>query len=95
VLKIANGRWPSERVATTETKAEVYFKKVYGRQADMKNNIDENAVMVVSYGLIPSKRNLQSEKIAIKSYKWIYKKAPQDPLSWNIVRAIAYSGAKR
>jgi uncharacterized protein (TIGR03790 family) len=95
ILKIANGRWPSQRLAVAETKSATFFKKVYGRQPNLKNNIDENAVMVMTYGLIPAKRNLQSEAVAIKAYKFIYKKAPKDSLSWNIVRAIAYSGAAR
>lgn len=95
VLKIASGRWPSERSAEAEAQAKIQFKKVYARSAVMTNNIDENAIMVIAYGLLPLQRNLNSEKVAIKTFKWIYGHAPASALAWNIVRAIAYSGASR
>jgi|GEM_PF-1376652 len=95
VLKIANGRWPSYRDSVIENKAKATFKKVYGHTPNMKNNIEENAIMVMAYGLLPAKRNLFSEQAALKSFKWIYNKLPNDSFSWNIVRAIAYSGAKK
>ncbi|MCX6795108.1 MAG: chitobiase/beta-hexosaminidase C-terminal domain-containing protein [Candidatus Falkowbacteria bacterium] len=78
VLKIANGRWPSERNAATEARAKVEFKKVYVRDAVMTNNIDENAI-----------------RVAIVTFRWVYGHNPVTALAWNIVRAIAYSGAKR
>jgi hypothetical protein len=95
VLKIASGRWPSERSATAEAQAKLEFKKVYARNAVMTNNIDENAIMVIAYGLLPLNRNLNSEKVAIKTFRWVYGHDPVNALAWNIVRAIAYSGAKR
>ena len=95
VLKIASGRWPSERSATAEAQAKIEFKKVYARSAVMTNNIDENAIMVIAYGLLPLERNLNSEKVAIKTFRWVYGHAPVSALAWNIVRAIAYSGATR
>jgi len=94
-LKIANGRWPSERNPKTENQAKKEFKKIYGREVNLDNNIDENAVMVISYGLLPSQRNLNSEKAAIKAFKWVYNRVPVSALDWSIVRSIAYSGAKR
>lgn len=95
VIKIANGRWPSERSATAEAQAKLEFKKVYARSAVMTNNIDENAIMVIAYGLLPLQRNLNSEKVAIKTFRWVYGHDPVNALAWNIVRAIAYSGARR
>lgn len=95
VLKIASGRWPSERSATAEAQAKVEFKKVYKRNAVMTNNIDENAIMVIAYGLLPLNRNLNSEKVAIKTFVYVYGHNPVNALAWNIVRAIAYSGATR
>ncbi|MEI6835540.1 MAG: chitobiase/beta-hexosaminidase C-terminal domain-containing protein [Candidatus Falkowbacteria bacterium] len=95
VLKIASGRWPSERSAAAEAQAKVEFKRVYARSAVMTSNIDENAIMVIAYGLLPLERNLISEKTAIKTFKWVYGHAPVSALSWNVVRAIAYSGAAR
>lgn len=95
ILKIASGRWPKERSSLIEYQASLEFKKVYGRTSNMKNNIDENAIMVMAYGLLPINRNLSSEKSAIKSFEFVYRHKPINALAWNIVRAIAYSGAKR
>jgi hypothetical protein len=95
VLKIASGRWPTERSAKAEAQAKAEFLKVYRRNANMSNNIDENAIMVIAYGLLPLSRNLNSEKVAINTFRYVYGHAPVSALAWNVVRAIAYSGAKR
>ncbi|MFH1522339.1 MAG: hypothetical protein ABIE43_00795, partial [Patescibacteria group bacterium] len=95
VIKISNGRWPTERSETSEAKAKAEFKTVYKREANMENPNDNAAVTVISYGLRPDKRNLDSEKAAIKSFKAIYKINPTSATQWDIVRAIAYSGATR
>jgi len=95
VLKIANGRWPSERSGEKESAAIQIFKSVYRREANLSNPHDDAAVKIVAYGLLPSSRNLNSEKAAISIYKNIYKKAPTTAQEWNTVRAIAYSGATR
>lgn len=95
VIKIANGRWPVERSTKAENQAKLEFRKVYARNANLSNNIDENAIMVIAYGLLPSQRNLNSEKVAIKTFKWVYGHNPVSALAWNVVRAIAYSGATR
>ena len=94
-IKIGNGRWPTARSATSETGATAEFKKVYLRAPNMKQANDNAAVTVISYGLRPANRNLNSEKAAIKSFKAIYGHTPVSALAWDIVRAIAYSGAKR
>lgn len=94
-LKIANGRWTKERSAQAEAQAKIEFKRVYIRDANLEKNIDENAIMVIAYGLLPLNRNLDSERTAINTFKWVYKHNPVNALAWNIVRAIAYSGAKR
>jgi len=95
VIKIANGRWTGQRSKTAEDKAVIAFKKVYQRFPDLKNNKDNNALMIMAYGLRPAIRNLQSEKNAIKIFKNIYGKNPQSASDWDIVRTIAYSGTKR
>lgn len=94
-IKIANGRWPAEKNTTAETKAKMSFKKIYGREAKMDNANDNAAVTVMAYGLRPSQRNTNSEKTAIISFKYINKRAPTTAVDWDVVRAIAYSGAKR
>jgi len=95
VIKIANGRWPSQQNANAVAKATVLFKKVYLRAPNPKNSNDSNAVTIIAYGLRPASRNLNSEKIAIKSFKYIFGYNPTSAVDWNVVMAIAYSGAKR
>ncbi|MDD4902650.1 MAG: hypothetical protein PHE24_05965 [Patescibacteria group bacterium] len=95
VIKIANGRWPGETNAKSEAWAKTQFKKVYLRVPNMNNTNDSAAVKIMAYGLRPANRNLNSEKAAIKSFKFIYGYTPKTASAWDIVRAIAYSGAKR
>ncbi|MCP3682238.1 MAG: fibronectin type III domain-containing protein [bacterium] len=95
VIKIANGRWPSETSEETEANATAAFKKIYKRAPDRSNPHDDAAVVVISYGLRPTDRNLNSEKAAIKSFRAIYGYDPVSAVAWDIVRAIAYSGATR
>lgn len=94
-IKIANGRWPNERSESKEAAATEEFKKIYLRAPDRSNSHDDAAVTVMAYGLRPSDRNLDSEKAAIKIFRGIYRYAPKTAVDWDIVRAIAYSGAQR
>ncbi|MFH1145438.1 MAG: carboxypeptidase regulatory-like domain-containing protein [bacterium] len=95
VVKISNGRWPSVKATTAEKQAEGTFKKIYKRVPSRTNAKDDAAVVVMTYGLRPSQRNLNSEKAAAKSFKAIFGYAPTSANHWDIVRAVAYSGAKR
>jgi hypothetical protein len=95
IIKIANGRWPTQRSKTAEERANINFKSIYKRQPNRKNTHDDAAITVMAYGLRPAKRNLGSEKTAIKSFKAIYCYNPVKATAWDAVRAIAYSGAKR
>lgn len=95
VIKIANGRWPSQTNQAAEDRAKINFKIVYKREPDRKNPHDDAAITVMTYGLRPAKRNLDSEKTAIKTFKAIYGYAPEKATAWDVVRAIAYSGATR
>ena len=95
VLKIANGRWPSVKNIEAEIRALGSFTKIYKRLPNYANSHDEAAIKVMAYGLRPTDRNLDSEKAAIKSFKHIYKNNPTSTVDWDIVRAIAYSGATR
>ncbi len=95
IIKIANGRWPGQKNEKTETNAKAAFRKIYLREPDKNNTHDNNAIAVISYGLRPTNRNLNSEKQAIKTFKFIYGYAPKSATAWDVVRAIAYSGAKR
>jgi hypothetical protein len=95
VLKIANGRWPSQRNEAKEATAVETFEKIYLRSPDRANPNDDAAIVVMAYGLRPGNRNLDSEKVAIKTYKHIFGKNPETATQWDTVRAIAYSGATR
>jgi len=96
VIKIANGRWPSVKNEQAEKNTqEKLFKKIYVRTAQMTNANDNAAVSVITYGLRPANRNMNSEANAIKIFKGIFKYNPTSAVDWDIVRAIAYSGAKR
>ena len=94
-IKIANGRWPSEISTSTQAKAAQEFKKVYKRAPNMKQTNDNAAVTVMAYGLRPANRNINSEKAAIKSFRAVYGSTPVSATDWDIVRAVAYSGARR
>ena len=51
----------------------------------------------MTYGIkfVGVKRNLKSEAAAITTFKHIYSRLPKTASDWNIIAAIAYSGAKR
>jgi hypothetical protein len=95
VVKIGNGRWTTQTSPTAEARAKVSFKQIYLRAPNMSNAKDNAAVTVMAYGLRPAQRNTASEKAAILSFKYIYKRMPVSAADWDEVRAIAYSGAKR
>lgn len=95
VIKIANGRWPTERSEVAEAKATATFKTIYLRDPDMDNPNDNAAVTIMAYGLRPDDRNLDSEKTAILTFEKIFGYSPSSATDWDAVRAIAYSGAVR
>jgi len=95
VVKIANGRWPSQRNEAWEDRATRSFRAIYLREPDRTNPHDDAAVVVMAYGLRPRDRNLESERIAIRTYERIFGRAPSSASAWDAVRAIAYSGATR
>jgi len=95
LLKIGNGRWPNERSQKAENRAKASFNTIYKREANMNQVNDNAAITVMAYGLRPSQRNLNSEKIAISLFKKIFNYNPYKSTNWDAVRAIAYSGATR
>lgn len=95
VVKIANGRWPSQTSKTKETAAERSFRTIYKRAPDRANPKDDAAVVVMAYGLRPANRNMAAEQAAIRTYRAIFKRSPTMAAAWDTVRAIAYSGARR
>ena len=95
VVKIGNGRWPTQTSTAREDQAEKTFKKIYLRAPDRDNPKDDASVVVIAYGLRPKMRKIESERAAIKSFRAIFGKNPTTASDWDTVRAIAYSGAKR
>lgn len=95
VVKIANGRWPDQRSKEAEDRAKLNFRKIYLRDVNTSNVRDNAAITVMAYGLRPANRNMNSEKNAIKTFKAIYGYNPEKATAWDVVRAIAYSGAIR
>ena len=95
VIKIGNGRWPSQVSETGQVRANINFRAIYKRDADMSNQNDNAAITVMTYGLRPANRNLDSEKVAIKTFKAVFGYYPSAATAWDAVRAIAYSGATR
>ena len=95
VIKIGNGRWPSQKSPIAEAEAKKMFKKVWLREANMNQPNDNAAVTVITYGLRMAVRKPDSEKVAILSFKKIFGYAPTSARDWDVVRAIAYSGATR
>ncbi len=95
IIKIANGRWPTQSAETAETKAIEKFKEIYLRDPDLINPNDNAAVTIIAYGLRPANRNLDSERAGISIFKAIFLSNPITALAWDMVRAIAYSGATR
>ncbi len=95
VIKIGNGRWPSQNSPTAEAEAKKMFKKVWLREANMNQPNDNAAVTVITYGLRMATRRPESEKAAIITFKKIFKYSPTSARDWDVVRAIAYSGATR
>ena len=95
VLKIANGRWPGATSKTAEDRAKKAFVAIYKREPE-KNPNDNAAVTIMAYGL-RGKRNLASEKAAIKTLESIKgrKSSTFTSAEWDEMRAIAYSGATR
>lgn len=94
-IKIAAGRFPAQKSILREKEAVSLFKKVYKRAPDPKNSNDSAALAVISYGIRPNKRNLRSEAAAIATFKNVFKKSPSSATEFDIVRSVAYSGAKR
>lgn len=96
VIKIANGRWSKQRNASLEENNKTNaFKKIYRRLPNMANANDNAAVTILTYGLRPANRSLANEAASIKSFKYIYGRTPSSAADWDVVRAVAYSGAKR
>lgn len=107
LLKIASGRFPSNKCDKTKGSALINFQRVFGRLPDSQNANDQAALMIIQYGLLPVKavkadgkakivpnRDTKKEKQAIAVFRKKFRFDPKTATAWNVVRAIAYSGSK-
>lgn len=97
MVKIVNGRFPSQRSSVAEKQARRTFQEIFKRVANLNNPNDKAAIMVMAYGLrqTAQNRNLESEKKGIETFRAIFNKVPQTTDEWNTMQAITYSGAVR
>jgi hypothetical protein len=95
VIRIATEQAPKERNLKSEAAAQKTFIKIYRRKPNFKNANDKKAMDILSYGLLPLKKDPKLEATAIKKFKTVYKKNPKTDEDWKITRAIAYSKIKK
>jgi|GEM_PF-4883626 len=110
-LRIANGRFPSLKECTaTKDRAFTNFKLVYKRDANQNNANDAAAINIMQFGLLPTKQVKQDdgsyktvpnrevekrETPALQTFYNLYGYYPNKVTAWNVLKAIAYSGAVR
>jgi hypothetical protein len=95
VDSMATGVKPATRVLKAEQNALKDFTRVYGRLPNFSVAGDDLAMGYLAYKLRAATRDLTVEKSATSVFKGIYKVNPTTSAHWAVVRALAYSGAKR
>lgn len=97
IVKIVNGRFPSQRSGVAEKQAKKTFRDIFKRVANMNNENDKAAIMVMAYGLrqAAGNRKLESEQRGIATFRNIFNVLPTTTEEWNAMQAITYSGAVR
>lgn len=95
IIKISNGRWTKKLNKKAEENAISIFTVIYKRLPNFSNARDDAAVKFMAYGLRPGNRNMNSERNSLSTFFSIFNRLPRQAADWDIVRAIAYSGATR
>ncbi len=97
MIKIANGRFPTERNSQAEKRAQHDFVRIYKHIPIMTRQTDAAAIMIMAYGLRQraENRNFDSERNGINTYRALFGKMPSDTDDWNTMQAITYSGATK
>ncbi len=87
----------SENNETHEISAKEIFQKIYLHEPKVSDRFDQNALSIIAYGIKqrPENRSLSKERHALTIYGAIFHSLPSLSSEWNILHAIAYSGAKR
>jgi len=91
----ANDKVPAEASKTALNRAEVNFKYVYKRNANLKDATDLQWIEMMAYGVMPAARDLKAEADAIKTFCTKFGYLPSNATAWNVVRAIAYGGVQK
>ncbi|TSC55445.1 MAG: hypothetical protein G01um101418_929 [Parcubacteria group bacterium Gr01-1014_18] len=98
IIKISTGRLPSRSNVAVEKIAFEDFLFVFKRPANLVGSRqDKNTIHIMAYGIRQTfgNRRLPNERVAITTFKSLYKRVPKDARDWNIVQGIAYGGSKR
>ncbi|MFH0815009.1 MAG: fibronectin type III domain-containing protein [Candidatus Falkowbacteria bacterium] len=95
VDSMATGVKPATRSLVAEKAAFKDFIKVYKRVPNFKVAGDNMGLQYIAYKLRPAVKDAAKEKAATATFKAIYKVTPKTSAQMAVVRAIAYSGAKR
>lgn len=97
VKRINNGAYPIRRSTSSELKSSAIFEKIYKRKPRADNLSDKKAIMIMTYGVKQKRVEIDpgKEKFAGMVYYKVYGRRPLTAGEKNVLRAIAYSGAKR
>lgn len=96
-LLMANSERPKQISKSAEEKAVRSFKTVYKRLPNFRasQQADTRAFNFIAYGLRSKNKDAKKEAVAARAFQTIFKRKPFKPEDWDVVRAVAYSGAKR
>jgi len=86
----------SQNISSVDRQIIENFQKIFKKIPDTTNQADRSALSIMTQGISQEiKRNLNSEKAGLATFQAIYRKTPSSNQDWNLVKAIAYSGAVR
>ncbi len=91
--RLARGMIPQFRNLAAERaqvkRAQTTFKTIYGHDPDFKNPAENLAWNTLMYR-IRFPRDLNAEREGIQSFRELFRRAPQDPFQWAVVRVLGY-----
>ncbi len=91
--RLARGRIPATRNLEIERtqvpRARTTFRTIYGRDPDFRNPEENLAWNTLMYR-IRFPRDLAQERQGIQEFRTLFRRDPQDPFQWAVVRALGY-----
>ncbi len=91
--RLARGEIPTTRNLESERaqlpRVRATFRTLYGRDPDFRN-AEENLAWNVLMYRIRFPRNLALERQGIQEFRSTFRRDPQDPFQWAVVRALGY-----